>query len=111
MFCLFSLSLQEQMKKNRIAYIDAMRDLSHHQPNHPPQSLPRQISFWGENVSKPVMIIPDSGHFYAQRVQTCLSFRAYLCTGFRNLPQIQGTFMHRVHKPASGSGHIYAWGA
>lgn len=43
------------------------------------------------------MIDLDSGQSYAQGAETCLRFRTYLCTVCRNLPQIQGTFMHGVH--------------
>ena len=53
----------------------------------------------------------DSGHTYAWGAETCLRFRAYLCTGCRNLSEIQGKSMHGVQKLASDSGHIYAWGA
>jgi len=53
----------------------------------------------------------DSGHIYAQGAETCLRFRAYLCTGCRNMPQIQGISMHGMQKHASDSGHIYAQGA
>ena len=59
-------------------------------------------------VQKPASV---SGYIYARCAETCLRFRAYLCTGCRNMPQFQGTFMHGVQKPASNSGHIYAWGA
>lgn len=36
---------------------------------------------------------------------------ACLCTGCKSLPEIWGTFMQGVQKPASNLGHIYAWGA
>ena len=38
---------------------------------------------------------PNLGDIYAWGVETCLRFKGYLCTGGRDMPQIQGTFMHR----------------
>ena len=40
--------------------------------------------------------------------KSCAESRTDLCTGGRNVPQIQGTFMHGVQKRASDSGDIYA---
>ena len=56
------------------------------------------------------MIDLDSGQSYAQGAETFLRFGVYLCTGYRNLPQIWGILMHRVQKPSSDSGHNYAQG-
>ena len=55
--------------------------------------------------------VSDSGHIYARWVETCLRFRAYLCMGGGNVPQIQVISMHGVYKHASDPGHIYARGA
>ena len=54
---------------------------------------------------------PDSGQTYAQGAETCPRFRADLCTGGRNVPQIQGRLMHREQKRAPDSGQTYAQGA
>ena len=41
----------------------------------------------------------------------CAESGADLCTGGRNVPQIQGTFMHGGQKRDPDSGDIYARGA
>ena len=48
----------------------------------------------------------DSGHIYARDAETRLRFRAYLCPGCRNMPQIQGILMPGVHKRVPDLGHI-----
>ena len=53
----------------------------------------------------------DPGDINARGAETCLRFRADLCTGGRNMPQIRGIFMHGVQKHASDSGDNYALGA
>ena len=45
-------------------------------------------------------------HIYALGVETCLSFRAYLCMGCINVPQIQGIFLHGVHNVPQDLGQI-----
>ena len=40
----------------------------------------------------------------------CPRFRAYLCTGGRNVPQIQDRLLHRGQKRASDSGQTFAQG-
>jgi hypothetical protein len=65
---------------------------------------------WGKSLHGGQKHASDSGHIYAQGAETCLRFRAYLCTGSRNMPQIRDISMHRVQKHASDSGHTYARG-
>ena len=50
----------------------------------------------------------DPGDINARGAETCLRFRAYLCTGCRNMPQIQGIIMHWGQKPTLDLGDIYA---
>ena len=51
---------------------------------------------------------PRSRENHSKVVFLCLGFRADLCTGGRNMPQIQGRLMHRGQKHASDSGQTYA---
>ena len=40
---------------------------------------------------------PDPGDIYARGAETRLRFEGHFCPVCRNMPQIQGTFMHGVH--------------
>ena len=50
----------------------------------------------------------DSGDIYARGVETSLRFRAHLCPGGRDKPQIQGTLMPGVQKHDPNRRDIYA---
>ena len=41
---------------------------------------------------------PDSGQTYARRADTCLSFEADFCTGCIDMTQICGRLLHGVHR-------------
>ena len=85
-----------------------------HNPNKTQHAIPSHnmvSEIPGELYPRGVKLASDSVHTSAQGVETCLRFRAYLCTGGRNPPRIQGISMHRGQKLAPVSRHIYAQGA
>jgi len=49
----------------------------------------------------------DSRDNYALGAETCLRFRAKLCTVCRNVPQIQGIIMHMGQRYDPDSGQTF----
>ena len=79
--------------------------------NKPSKNLKTLPQIWDKIMHGVQKRAPDSGQTYARGAETCLRFRAYLCTGCRNVPRIQGILMHGGQKHDPDPRQTYARGA